>query len=328
MTADHDPVAVCLDHWRTSGQLSPLTIDHYSRDLRAFAGFCTAEGTNLPEVTPQQIRHYLARRHRAGVGPASLRRALAALRAAFDHLERVGACPQNPARTVTAPKPRPRLPQVPTPDQVQALLAPAPRDDLEWRDAAMLELLYSSGLRLGELVGLAVEDVDLVEGSVRVTGKGRKTRLVPVGRFAVDALGRWLPRRARVAAVEETALFVGRGGRPLTPRAVQKRLARWASVWGIDLALHPHLLRHAFASHLLESSGDLRAIQALLGHSDIKTTQVYTHLDFQHLAAVYDRSHPRGRRDRRRAPPAPTSDPASPTPSPAPNPGDSKTTGR
>jgi integrase/recombinase XerC len=164
------------------------------------------------------------------------------------------------------------------------------------RDKAIMELFYSSGLRLAELLGLDLVDLDLRDRTVRVLGKGRKTRIVPVGRHAIDAIQSWLRERATVANVEETAVFVGVNGRRLGPRVVQRRIARWARLQGLPAHVHPHMFRHSFASHLLESSGDLRAVQELLGHANIGTTQVYTHLDFQHLARTYDAAHPRARK--------------------------------
>ena len=176
------------------------------------------------------------------------------------------------------------------------LLLPPADHPLARRDHAMMELLYSSGLRLAELVGLQLTDLDLADRMVRVLGKGSKTRLIPVDRHAIKALSAWLPDRARLAKPGETAVFVGKSGRRLGGRAVQQRIDRAARRQGMDLKVHPHLFRHSFATHLLESSGDLRGVQELLGHSDISTTQVYTHLDFQHLARIYDQAHPRARR--------------------------------
>jgi integrase/recombinase XerC len=181
-------------------------------------------------------------------------------------------------------------------DQVASLLARAPTDALSRRDLAMLELLYSSGLRLAELAGLDVADVDLADRTVRVLGKGSKTRVLPVGRKAVDALRAWLADRRALVRDGAGALFTGRNGRRLGARAIQRRIGRWAAGSDLSVPVHPHLLRHSFATHLLESSRDLRGVQELLGHADISTTQVYTHLDFQHLARIYDESHPRAKR--------------------------------
>jgi integrase/recombinase XerC len=199
---------------------------------------------------------------------------------------------------VRAPKTRSGLPRALDVDQIASLLQIDARDPLVCRDLAMIELLYSSGLRLAELIGLEVDHLDLESGMLRVVGKGRRTREVPIGRFAQRALVRWLARRQDLAPVGQAALFVSRRGNRLSSRSVQQRIARWARLRGLDQSVHPHMLRHSFATHLLESAGDLRAVQELLGHADIRTTQVYTHLDFQHLAKVYDRAHPRAKRRR------------------------------
>jgi integrase/recombinase XerC len=199
---------------------------------------------------------------------------------------------------VQAPKVGKRLPTTLDADTMARLLAFRSDDRLGVRDKAIMELFYSSGLRLAELLGLDLADLDLRDRTVRVLGKGRKTRIVPVGRHAIEALGRWMRERAALASIEETAVFVGVNGRRLGPRIVQRRIARWARLQGLPVHVHPHLFRHSFASHLLESSGDLRAVQELLGHANIGTTQIYTHLDFQHLAKTYDAAHPRARRRR------------------------------
>jgi integrase/recombinase XerC len=197
---------------------------------------------------------------------------------------------------VQAPKAKKRLPQTIDVDQLSRLLSFRTDDELGTRDKAIMELFYSSGLRLAELVGLDLTDLDLADRTVRVLGKGRKTRIVPVGRYAAEALGRWLRERAGVASAAERALFVSRRGERLRPRSVQKRVEQWAKRQGLGVHVHPHMFRHSFATHLLESSHDLRGVQELLGHASISTTQVYTHLDFQHLARIYDAAHPRARR--------------------------------
>lgn len=202
----------------------------------------------------------------------------------------------NPALDIRAPRAGKRLPRVADVDQLNHLLDATPEDPLEIRDLSMFELMYSSGLRLSELAGLNLHSVDQRGGEVRVLGKGSKERILPVGRKALEALARWLEVRGTMAPVAESALYVSRRGDRLSTRSIQSRLSRWGLAKGADQRLHPHLLRHSFASHMLESSGDLRAVQELLGHADIATTQVYTHLDFQHLAKIYDQSHPRARR--------------------------------
>jgi integrase/recombinase XerC len=266
--------------------------------LKAFQAFCATQRiASWGEVTAHHVRAFIAREHRSGLSGRSLQRRLSALRGFFGYLMREGQVTDNPAQTVRAPKTPKRLPHALDADQMGQLLDQPPQDALEVRDHAMLELLYSSGLRLAELVALRLQHLDLKSGSVRVNGKGDKTRLVPVGRYARVALARWLELRNTLAKAEVDTLFVNRAGRSLTARAVQKRVARWSLHHGGG-HLHPHLLRHSFASHLLESSGDLRAVQELLGHADISTTQIYTHLDFQHLAQVYDNAHPRAKKRR------------------------------
>ena len=285
-----------LAHLAQERRLSPLTVANYERDLRAFQTFRTDQGiASWEAVTAQHVRAFIAAGHRSGLSGRSLQRRLSSLRGFFNYLMREERVAGNPAQAVRAPKTPRRLPHTLDADQTGQLLNEAPQDALEVRDHAMLELLYSSGLRLAELVSLRLQDLDLSDGSVRVNGKGDKTRLVPVGRYACTALNHWLELRKTLAKAEVETLFVGRQGQSLTPRAVQKRLARWAARHGGG-HLHPHLLRHSFASHLLESSGDLRAVQELLGHADIGTTQIYTHLDFQHLAQVYDDAHPRAKK--------------------------------
>jgi integrase/recombinase XerC len=218
------------------------------------------------------------------------------LRGFFNYLIRERVIEANPAADIRAPKAAKRLPKTLDVDQVASLLARKPADPLSCRDLAMLELLYSSGLRLAELAGLDVTDLDLADHTVRVLGKGSKTRILPVGRQALVALRNWLAERAALAKPGVTALFVGQNGRRLGARAIQLRIRRWAAGSNLGVPVHPHLLRHSFATHLLESSRDLRGVQELLGHADISTTQVYTHLDFQHLARIYDQTHPRARR--------------------------------
>jgi integrase/recombinase XerC len=221
---------------------------------------------------------------------------LSALRTFFGFLLREGLLRHNPALDIRAPKAGRRLPHALDVDQMGRLLAMPATGALGQRDLAMMELLYSSGLRLAELVGLNVADLDLADRTVRVLGKGSKTRIMPVGRQAVTALQGWLRQRASLAAAGESAVFITQRGRRLGARAVQLVVARRARAQGLPMGVHPHLFRHSFATHLLESSRDLRAVQELLGHASISTTQIYTHLDFQHLARIYESSHPRARR--------------------------------
>ncbi len=290
-----------LDHLLRQRHYSPRTLDGYRRDLAALADFCDRQGVrDWPALDDEHLRRFAAERHRQGLSGRSVARQLSATRSFFRFLAREGRVSHNPVADVRAPRAPRRLPEPLDVDQMSRLLAMPDDDPLDCRDRAMMELVYSSGLRLAELVSLELGQVDLAAGSLRVTGKGNKQREVPVGRLAREALQRWQAVRGRLAAPGEGALFVSRRGGRLTPRAVQDRLAHWGRRQGIDARVHPHKLRHAFASHLLESSGDLRAVQELLGHADISTTQVYTHLDFQHLAQVYDQAHPRARKKPKR----------------------------
>ena len=301
-------------------RLSPHTDRSYARDLAALQRFCDREG--IPEwsaLDTQHVRRFAAYSHKGGLAPRSIQRRLSAVRSFFTFLLREAAAETartatapprksrgaarrarvifNPAAGVRAPKSARRLPRTLDADQMARLLQLPPGGDrLSSRDRALMELLYSSGLRLAELVGLDVSSLDLKDAVVHVLGKGRKARIVPVGRMALRALRSWLPERAALARSGENALFVGRNGTRLGARAVQARVAFWARRQGLGVHVHPHLFRHSFASHLLESGGELRGVQELLGHADISTTQIYTHLDFQHLARIYDAAHPRARR--------------------------------
>lgn len=275
------------------------TLKAYRSDLTHFQTFCSGLSTSsLHALTIHDIRAYLALCHRKGLGARGLARRLSAIRSLFNYLLREGQIGHNPAADAAAPKGSRKLPTTLSPEEIQRLVEIPGDECLVLRDRALMELFYSSGLRLGELTALELQNLDLSDGSVRVVGKGNKARVAPVGRLAREALKRWLTARAALAEPEQKALFVGRTGKRLSPRAVQQRLKLWASRQGLDRNVHPHLLRHSFASHMLESSGDLRAVQELLGHADISTTQIYTHLDFQHLAAVYDNAHPRARKKR------------------------------
>ncbi|HEY5665422.1 MAG TPA: tyrosine recombinase XerC [Gammaproteobacteria bacterium] len=282
---------------KTERRLSEHTVKAYGRDLQAFLDYCEREGLgHLQELNPFVIQGFAAESHRRGLAPRSIARRLSAVRSFLNGLIEAGRLVTNVAADISAPKPSRRLPGTLDADQVAELLEVSGDDALTARDHAMLELFYSSGLRLAELVNLDLPDLDFADQTVRVTGKGNKTRVVPVGRHALEAIQRWLPLRLGIAGAAEQALFVSRKGGRLAARSVQARLARWSKAKGSARHLYPHLLRHSFATHLLESSGDLRAVQELLGHASISTTQVYTHLDFQHLAASYDRAHPRARR--------------------------------
>lgn len=284
-------------HLGAERRLSPHTRSNYLRELQALAGWCDRQGiADWRTLDTQHVRMFAARSHAGGLAPRSVQRRLSAVRSFLRWLQREKVISGNPAVDVRAPKTRRRLPVTVDADQIARLLDFQPKTPLEQRDLALMELLYSSGLRLAELVGLDLPDLDLPDRTVRVTGKGRKVRIVPVGRKAVTALEAWLRTRADLAKEGDPAVFTGRSGRRIGPRAVQARVAYWARRQGLPMHLHPHLFRHSFASHLLESSQDLRGVQELLGHADIATTQVYTHLDFQHLARIYDQTHPRARR--------------------------------
>ena len=295
-------------------RLSAHTDSNYARDLAALVSFCDRMALeDWSALDSQHIRKFAADSHGGGLSPRSVQRRLSAVRSFYDFLLRENQPPRpgqasvrqtplsgvtrNPAHDVRAPKAEKRLPETLDPDQMARLLEIPPGDSFVARDRAIMELLYSSGLRLAELVGLEVGNLDLADRMVRVVhGKGDKSRIVPVGRVAIEALKKWLEERVTLAKPDETALFVGRSGRRLGRRAVQTRVAQWARRQGLSMHVYPHLFRHSFATHLLESSRELRGVQELLGHADISTTQVYTHLDFQHLARIYEASHPRARR--------------------------------
>ena len=291
-----------LSHLAHERRMSGHTVSAYRHDLLALAEFAAKRRLGAwTGIDNPAIRAFAAAEHGAGLSPRSIQRRLAAARTFFDFLMREGRCARNPALDVRAPKTKKRLPDTLDADQMGRLLAFRVDDSLSARDKAIMELFYSSGLRLAELTGLGVGDVDLADRTVRVLGKGSKTRIVPVGRQAVDALKAWLRERAGLVKPGMETLFVGRSGRPLSVRAVQLRVGAWGRRQGIGVHVHPHMFRHSFATHLLESSGNLRGVQELLGHADIGTTQIYTHLDFQHLATVYENAHPRARRNRRSA---------------------------
>jgi integrase/recombinase XerC len=287
-----------VDAWlaRLSGerQASAHTVDGYRRDLAKLLRWMDAQGiASFDALEPNRMRGFVAAEHRAGLSPKSLQRLLSSCRSLFRQLTRENLLDHDPLAGVRGPKVHRKLPQVLDVDEATSLVETQTEGALSLRDRAMLELFYSSGLRLSELTGLRWIDLDLQAGEVRVLGKGSKTRIVPVGRHAVAAL-RALGDAEGI--VPEQPVFKGRGGAPINPRTVQLRLKTLAMQQGMAKHIHTHLLRHTFASHMLESSGDLRAVQELLGHADIATTQIYTHLDFQHLSRVYDAAHPRAKR--------------------------------
>jgi integrase/recombinase XerC len=283
-----------LDYLRVERRYAGGTIVNYSRALASLLAYAQKLSIrHWRELKPDQLRGWLAQLHRGGLQPGTLHHMLSACRSFFNFLARDGVVAANPAAGVRSPKLRRKLPEVLDVDEISALLEFPPDDPEAVRDRALFELLYSSGLRVSELTGVRWRDLDMSEGLVRVTGKGSKTRIVPVGGKALAALA---ALRAQDHADPDDVLVHGRLGRPLTPNGVRLRLKRRARDQGVWKRVYPHLLRHSFASHLLESSGDLRAVQEMLGHADISTTQIYTHLDFQHLARVYDAAHPRAKR--------------------------------
>lgn len=283
-------VQAFLEYLRFEKGYSANTLAAYQRDLSRFAGM-TQEPVD--RIEQHHVDRFVFRLHSEGLAPRSIQRALSSVRSFFRFVEARRETKKNPAAAARAPKSRNRLPGTLDADQAAQLFAFKARTPLEKRDKAMLELFYGSGLRLSELVGVNRGDLDLDAGFVTVLGKGRKTRQVPVGRHCINAVRAWLAVHPTAAHSGAAPLFTGRGEARISPRTVQNRLKKLAARQLGSTDLHPHMLRHSFASHLLESSGDLRAVQELLGHSDLGTTQIYTHLDFQHLAKVYDAAHPR-----------------------------------
>ncbi|MGK2950955.1 MAG: tyrosine recombinase XerC [Thiobacillus sp.] len=294
-----------LQHLAAERRLSPHTVAAYQRDLANLSRL-TAEKT-LAELDVSDIRGAIVKLRSQNLAAASVARQLSSWRGFYAFACRRLGYSRNPCIGLRPPKAAKALPQILSPDAcAQLLAAPADNDALVARDRAMFELFYSSGLRLSELTGLDLNDVNLQAGEAQVTGKGRKTRIVPVGSQALDAIRTWLPHRLPLMSRRDgihgethehtAALFISQRGSRLTPRSVQLRLNRWAMQAGLTQHVHPHMLRHAFATHVLQSSGDLRAVQEMLGHASISTTQIYTHLDWQHLATVYDQAHPRARK--------------------------------
>ncbi|MES1940036.1 tyrosine recombinase XerC [Salinisphaera sp. T5B8] len=294
MSALADRVDAFLAHLTHERRVSAHTQAGYARDLTRAADWLEERGiADWARVTTADLREFVAARHRAGLKPASLARLVSALRSFYVWQMREGLAARNPAVDVRAPKRAARLPETVDVDDLAALLDATPQDDLEIRDHALLELFYSAGVRLSEAVGLDINDIDLAGGEARVLGKGSRQRSVPIGSRAIAALRNWLKVRPQMASANEAALFVSQRGTRLSRSSVAARMQRWAVQHGLPVHLHPHKLRHSFATHLLESSADLRAVQELLGHANIGTTQIYTHLDFAHLAKVYDAAHPR-----------------------------------
>ena len=289
-----------LDYLKHERGLSPRTLSSYRRDLNSFIEEMDRLGIEEPgRVNEHQVRGLVARLHRQGLGSRSLQRLLSAIRSYYRWLMREGHADHNPATAVKAPRAGKKLPSTLDTDAVTRLLDIRDDSPLAIRDKAIMELFYSSGLRLSELAGLRWDQIDPASGLITVTGKGNKTRVVPLGSFAAQALAQWRKVRGSFAGFEEPHVFVSNRGTPISTRTIQARIRHWARRQGLPQQVYPHLLRHSFASHMLESSGDLRAVQELLGHADISTTQVYTHLDFQHLAKIYDQAHPRAKKNKK-----------------------------
>ena len=288
-------LAEFFQHLKVEKRASEHTLNSYQRDISQLITFCsTNKIQQWNQVQVIDIRNHIANRHRKGLSSKSVQRELSAIRSFYNFLLRKKLLDSNPAQHVRAPKQERKLPKVLDVDQMFGLLEKSPDSVLEIRDLAMFELFYSSGLRLSEMAALELDDIDLAEQSLRVRhGKGEKQRDLPIGSKAVAAIKKWLEYRPETS---EKALFTSNKGRHLSHRNIQLRLDRWCKKIGLPEHVHPHMLRHSFASHLLESSQDIRAVQELLGHSNISTTQIYTHLDFQHLAEVYDATHPRAKK--------------------------------
>jgi integrase/recombinase XerC len=286
-----------IQHLKYERRLSPQTCKNYRHDLESLLAFREYSGVNSwGKMDSEHFRAFSASCYRKGLSARSIQRRLSACRTFFRYLIREKHVDTHPVTDVSAPKAKKRLPGNLDADRMARLLDIQGKGPLVDRDRAILELLYSSGLRLSELTDLDCGDVDMIDATVRVTGKGNKDRIIPVGRKALEALTRWDQTRVQLAAAEESALFVSNRGTRISTRSVQARVSHWARKQGIDANVYPHLFRHSFATHLLESSHDLRGVQELLGHANISTTQVYTHLDFQHLAQIYDQTHPRARK--------------------------------
>lgn len=283
-----------IRHLTHERRLSDHTAKNYRRDIEALLRYAADRAP--AQLTAHDIRRGIAQLHGRGLDGRSLARMLSAWRGFYHYLARDHGVAHNPCIGIRAPKSAKRLPHALSPDEARQLVELDAGDPLAVRDRAILELFYSSGLRLSELTGLAPEDVNFSDATVRVTGKGNKTRIVPVGSHAVQALQAWLAQRATMPQADARALFVNPKGRRLDPRTVQSCVRARAQQQGIAARVHPHMLRHSFASHVLQSSSDLRAVQEMLGHASISTTQVYTQLDFQHLAKIYDAAHPRAKR--------------------------------
>jgi integrase/recombinase XerC len=294
---EHDWIGKFIQHLEFERRLSKLTCKHYQRDLQALAKYCDqCILSHWKNLDNNHVRSFATSCYRRGLSSHSIQRNLSAARTFYRYLIREKHVKKNPIDAIRAPKSSKHLPETLDVDRMMKLLEIPGDKPIVVRDRAILELLYSSGLRLAELIGLDLGDIDLADQTVHVTGKGKKDRIVPVGRHALHAVSEWLKVRGQFESSGKGALFVSNQGNRLSARSVQSRVSYWGRRQGMDMRVYPHLFRHSFATHLLESSHDLRGVQELLGHVNISTTQVYTHLDFQHLAQIYDKTHPRARR--------------------------------
>lgn len=290
-------VAAYLETLSVERRLSKHTISAYQRDIKKLLNYCQQSDLILWQgLNAAQARRFAAKLHANGLDPKSIQRILSSARGLCHFLIQHQEINSNPFADVRAPKTAKKLPKTLSAEEIEQLIEIDLNDPITFRDKAFMELFYSSGLRLSELCNLNLMDIMLDQALVRVTGKGNKTREVPVGGLAIDAIRAWLVQRNTLTLVDADAIFVSKWGKRINPRTIQQRLQFWAKRQGLDVKISPHMLRHSFASHLLESSGELRSIQELLGHANISTTQIYTHLDFQHLAKVYDQAHPRAKK--------------------------------
>ena len=286
-----------IDYLQFERRYSALTVENYQRDILQFTKWLSEQDNQptLDEASEFKVRQWIAKLHRQSLNSRSLQRKLSSLRSYFRYQIKHNKLTVNPAIDIRAPRESKRLPQTLDIEQIDQLFDIPDNEFIGARDKAILELFYSSGLRLAELANLTLQNIDLDSALITVLGKGNKTRTIPIGSKAISALNNWLQHRSSLQSTQHNALFLSKQGKPITHRNIQLRVNYWQQQQGVNQRVHPHKLRHSVASHLLQSSGDLRAVQEFLGHSDISSTQVYTHLDYQHLADVYDKAHPRAR---------------------------------
>ena len=290
-------VASFIDYLKVVKNFSEHTTKNYKRDLDKFIRFLSDNSTSLEKCDEQDIRLFVNQERRKGLSPRSIQRVLSSCRSFFNYLVEHKGFEKNHAQNISSPKSSKSLPKALDADLIQKLLNFKPKTELETRDKAIAELFYSSGLRLSELQGIDIGDISIKERTCRVIGKGNKTRDLPIGRQAVKSLRDWILIREKYSTESDLAIFINKQGKRLSNRSIQARLKKLSTERGLP-AVHPHMLRHSFASHILESSGDLRAVQEMLGHADIGTTEIYTKLDFQHLSKVYDKAHPRAKKSK------------------------------